>query len=200
MLSRVKYIEDRNEAELLAEVAAGNQAAFRQLFEQHASFVYNTVVKILGNRQDAEDVAQDVFFTLWKKAGSIRGESKLSTWLYRVAVNKAINARKRGGVAGELRQLLSIDDVSTLDLSAPEETRPDRHQEQQAARDELGELMAGLPERQREVYLLHKLEGLSYKEIAAQLDITLSSVESIMHRAKVKLQKQMLKKYKKTRK
>lgn len=196
----VNSIQDMDERELVALVAQGDRAAYRTLFDRHAVRVLNTAMKILGNRQDAEDITQDVFFTFWKKAGSIRGDSQLSTWLYRVAINKAINARKHTGVWSGLKGMFSLDEDSSYELPAPSESRPDRQQEMKAAENQLAELLSELPQRQREVYLLHKLEGLSYKEIAEELGLTLPAVESVMHRAKVKLQKLMLKRYKKSRK
>jgi RNA polymerase sigma-70 factor (ECF subfamily) len=200
LASRVDYISDSSEADLLAEVASGNQTAYRQLFDKHIGFVYNAVLRILGNRQDAEDVTQDVFFTLWRKARSIRGESKLSTWLYRVAINKAINARKRRGSYADPRVVTSFDDPGNQNIPASANAQPDRQQQMKSAKLELAELLAGLPEKQREVYLLHKMEGLSYKEIAEELNLTLPAVESAMHRAKVKLQELMVKKFRKQRK
>ncbi len=200
ILVRVESAEERDERQLVAQVAQGDQLAYRRLFDTHAQRVFNTILRILGNWQDAEDVTQDVFFTFWRKAKTIRGESKLSTWLYRVAVNKAINARKRGGSYADPKVVISLDDPGNLDLAASSNVRPDRQQQMKSAKLELAELLAGIPEKQREVYLLHKMEGFSYKEIAEELNLTLPAVESAMHRAKVKLQELMVKKFRKQRK
>jgi RNA polymerase sigma-70 factor (ECF subfamily) len=196
----LKSARGEKERELIRATAAGDRSAYRQLFERHAARVFSVAWRILGNRQDSEDVAQEVFLTLWRKAGTIRGEARLSTWLHRVAVNKALNARKRGGILDGLRVIFSLEDAPEAELSAPADSQPDRQQEMSSARVELTELLAQLPARQREVYLLHKLEGLAYREIAAELNVTLPAVESLMHRAKVKLQKEMLKKHRKRRK
>lgn len=199
----VRRESDINELELLARVAQGDRSAFKALFDLHSSHIYNVCYRMLGNAGDAEEISQDVFLTLWQKAKSVRGDAKLSTWLHRVAVNKSINHRKRGGVFSRIKQIMSIDtgEVSLAEqLPAPESERPDRELESREAGEQLAEVMADLPGRQREIYLLHKLEGLSYKEIAEELDITLSSVESLMHRAKQNLQKVMLKRLKNKRK
>lgn len=192
-----------DERELIVAVAKGDRAAFKTLFDRHSPTTYNLCLRLLGNPDDAHEVAQDVFVTLWQKAASLRGESKLSTWLHRVAVNKSINFRKRGGLLSKLKQIVSIDtDEVSLEqqLPAPETDRPDRQLETAEARIELAELMANVPERQRTVYLLHKLEGLSYQEIAEQLNLTIPSIESLMHRAKENLQKAMLANFHKRRK
>ncbi|MGB5105869.1 MAG: RNA polymerase sigma factor [Candidatus Zixiibacteriota bacterium] len=194
---------DINELELLAKIAQGDRSAFKVLFDLHSAHVYNVCYRMLGNAGDAEEISQDVFVTLWQKAKSIRGDARLSTWLHRVAVNKSINHRKRGGVFSRIKQIMSIDteEVSLAEqLPAPEAERPDIKLESREAGEQLAELMTELPDRQREIYLLHKLEGLSYKEIAEEMEITLASVESLMHRAKQNLQKVMLKRFKNRRK
>jgi RNA polymerase sigma-70 factor (ECF subfamily) len=199
----VAYTQDERERKLIAKVAGGDRGAFRELFDSHVDHVYAVAARLIGNPQDAEDLTQDIFVTLWNKAKTLRGESKLSTWLHRVAVNKAINFKKRGGMLAKLRHAVSLegDDQSpAAQLEAPAAARPDRQQEMKAARVQLAELMRELPKRQRTVYLLHKLEGLSYREIAEQLSISLSAVESLMHRAKNRLQQVMLEKYRRERK
>ncbi len=199
----VRRETDINELELLAKVAQGDRSAFKVLFDLHSNHVYNVCYRMLGNAGDAEEISQDVFVTLWQKAKSIRGDARLSTWLHRVAVNKSINYRKRGGVFSRIKQIMSIDteEVSLAEqLPAPEAERPDIKLESREAGEQLAELMAEIPERQREIYLLHKLEGLSYKEIAEEMNITLASVESLVHRAKLNLQKVMLRRFKNRRK
>lgn len=199
----VRRESDINELELLAKVSQGDRSAFKTLFDTHSTHVYNICLRMLGNPGDAEEVSQDVFMTLWQKADSVRGESRLSTWLHRVAINKSINFRKRGGVLNRLKQIMSIDteDVSLSEqLPAPETERPDRALESNQATEELAALMAEIPSRQREIYLLHKLEGFSYNEIAEDLNISLASVESLMHRAKENLKKAVLRRVKNRRK
>ncbi|MCX6831853.1 MAG: RNA polymerase sigma factor [candidate division Zixibacteria bacterium] len=189
------------ERELIRKVAAGERLAFKRLFDMHSPRVYSLLLRLVGNRDDAEELTQDVFLSLWRHAESLRGESKLSTWLYRVAVNKAINFKKRSGLFFQIRQLFSLeaDDESIIDrLPAAAADSPDRQVEIREAQIQLADLLGTLPHRQREVYLLHKLEGLSYNEIAEKLYVTLGTIESLMHRAKENLQKVMLKKARKS--
>jgi RNA polymerase sigma-70 factor (ECF subfamily) len=192
---------DIQERELIRKIAAGERAAFKQLFDTNSPRVHNLLLRLVGNQNDAEELTQDVFLSLWKHAESLRGESKLSTWLYRVAVNKAINFKKRSGLFFQIRQLFSLetDDESIIDrLPAATADSPDRQLEIQDAKIQLADLLGTLPHRQREVYLLHKLEGLSYNEIAEELHVSLGTIESLMHRAKENLQKVMLKKVRKS--
>lgn len=197
----VHGVTDIQEQELIRKVAAGERAAFKQLFDMHSPRVHGLLLRLVDNQSDAEELAQDVFLSLWKHAESLRGESKLSTWLYRVAVNKAINFKKRSGLFFQIRQLFSleVDDESIIDrLPAAAADSPDRQLEMREAQVQLADLLGTLPHRQREVYLLHKLEGLSYNEIAEELHVTLGTIESLMHRAKENLQKVMLKKVRKS--
>jgi RNA polymerase sigma-70 factor, ECF subfamily len=197
----VHGVTDIQELELIRKVAAGERLAFKQLFDSHSPRVYSLLVRLVGNRDDAEELTHDVFLSLWKHAKSLRGESKLSTWLYRVAVNRAINFKKRGGLLFQVKQLFTLeaDDESIIDrLPAAAADSPDRQLEMREAQIQLTDLLGTLPHRQREVYLLHKLEGLSYNEIAEELHVTLGTIESLMHRAKENLQKVMLKKVRKS--
>jgi RNA polymerase sigma-70 factor (ECF subfamily) len=199
--TRVHDITDIQEQELIRRVAAGERVAFKQLFDLHSPRVHNLLLRLVGNNDDAEELTQDVFLSLWKHADSLRGESKLSTWLYRVAVNKAINFKKRSGLFFQIKQLFSLDadNESIIDqLPAAAADSPDRQIEIREAQIQLADLLGTLPRRQREVYLLHKLEGLSYNEIAEQLHVSLGTIESLMHRAKENLQKVMLKKVRKS--
>jgi RNA polymerase sigma-70 factor (ECF subfamily) len=199
--ARVHDVTDIQEQELIRKVAAGERAALKQLFDLHSPRVHNLLRRLVGNSDDAEELTQDVFLSLWKNADSLRGESKLSTWLYRVAVNKAINFKKRSGLFFQIKQLFSLesDEESIIDrLPAAAADSPDRQIEIREAQIQLADLLGTLPRRQREVYLLHKLEGLSYNEIAEQLHVSLGTIESLMHRAKENLQKVMLRKVRKS--
>lgn len=191
------------ELDLLARIADGDRSAFRQLYDIHSDYIYNLCFRMLGNSDDAHEVAQDVFVALWRKAHSIRGESRLRTWLHRVAVNRSINFRKRGGVLSRMKQIMSIDTEKTSlseQLPAPASTQPDTRLESKEAKVLLAELMSDLPERQREAFLLHKLEGLSYREIAEEMGLSLPAIESLIHRAKLKLKDRLVKKSRQERK
>ncbi len=191
------------EQELVARVAQGDRSAFKQLYDLHSDYIYSLCLRMLGNSDDALEISQDVFVTLWRKAASVRGESRLRTWLHRVAINKSINFRKRGGVLSRIKQIMSIDtdEVSLTDqLPAPQSSEPDSQLEAKETRNELATLMADLPERQREAFLLHKLEGMSYKEIAEEMSLSLPAVESLIHRAKLSLKEKLIKKSQRRRK
>jgi RNA polymerase sigma-70 factor (ECF subfamily) len=185
-----------NEEKLIDRIAQKDHAAFKALVESYQSLVLNTCYRILGNRQDAEDVAQDVFVKVFEKAASFRGEASPSTWMYRIAVNLSLNFRRKQKLNRYL-DILTLSDSTRRNpaaaLETPDRDRPDRRLEQQEQSRILKEALDALPEKQRVAMVLHKFEGLSYREIADVLETSLSSVESLIHRAKRNLQKKLLK-------
>jgi RNA polymerase sigma-70 factor (ECF subfamily) len=184
-----------DEQELIQRIVAKNDAAFRTLVELYQSSVLSACYQILGNQQDAEDVAQDVFVMVYRKAESFRGESGLSTWLYRIAVNLSLNRlrrRKWDRLFGILTLSEAESEETTVRMEAPEQDRPDRQLEANERSRILTDVLNTLPEKQRVAIILHKIEGLSHQEIAEILQISLSSVESLVHRAKRNLQKKLI--------
>jgi len=146
---------------------------------------------------DAEDLAQEVFMEVFQSLSGFRSESKLSTWLYRIAVNKSLNFVKKqkrngllqsiegffSGVKGSTSSNLEVEDESN---ASPEETVINKEK-----RKILKSAINSLPQNQRIAFILSKYQDLSYKEIAEVMDISLSSVESLLFRAKANLQKKL---------
>lgn len=160
---------------------------FSSLVDQYQAPVYNTCLGFLRNEEDAEDMAQEVFIEAFRSMNKFRGDSQLSTWLYRIAVNKSlehirkINRHKRKG--------------DTVSISAEMEVGGDRFYHPGIALENkerssiLFDAIDQLVEPQKVAFTLHKVEGLSYEEIARVMDKSVASIESLMHRAKTNLQK-----------
>lgn len=161
--------EDR---ELISRVAAGDEVAFRQLYERYADRVFRYAFTLLRNRHLAEEVAQETMVAIWRGAGSFKGGSQVSTWIFGIARNQA-HAFLRREVRGERE---------------PEEplTLPDPAEAVEREGRVLSAL-AKLPPGQREVVVLAFYEGLSYREIARLLGVPEGTVKSRMHLAKRKL-------------
>ncbi|MFH0777826.1 MAG: sigma-70 family RNA polymerase sigma factor [Candidatus Eisenbacteria bacterium] len=183
-----------NDREVIQRIAAGEQEAFKGLVDLHAPSVLNICHRILRNQQDAEDVAQDVFVSVYRKAGTFRGDSGLSTWLHRIAVNLSLNQlrrRKWDRYWGALSLSDQKGEMAVRALEAPEHRRPDSRLEEKERSEILADVLNTLPERQRVALILHKFEGLSHREVADVLQVSLSSVESLIQRGKENLRKKL---------
>ncbi len=183
-----------DDRELIQRIASGEETAFRQLVELHSPSVLNVCYRVLRNREDAEEVAQEVFLQAFRRAGSFRGESKLSTWLYRVAVNLSLNLRRRRKWDRYFNLLTPSErgvEEAASQIEASTDARPDFEFETRERSRLLQEALDRLPEKQRLAIILHKSEGLSHKEISEILEVSVSSVESLIHRAKNNLQKRL---------
>jgi RNA polymerase sigma-70 factor (ECF subfamily) len=188
------------EAEIIQKLQQGNEQAFKQLVENYQKLVVNTCFGMVHNTEDAEDIAQEVFIEVFRSIQNFRADSKISTWLYRIAVNRSLNfirdnKRKKWYhsiediVKGKKQQLSEIQHGNN-------ETPLSEMENSQRARI-IHEAIDSLPENQKTAFTLNKYEDLSYKEISEVMDLSVSSVESLIHRAKIKLQKKLYTCYKK---
>lgn len=182
------------EHELISRLKAGDGIAFKELVETRQSLVFNTVLGFLQNQEDAEDVTQDVFIKVFESIEQFKGESALSTWIYRVAVTTAlefIRRKKRKKRFGFLSPILGDDNEPTLEL--PDFHHPGVSLDNKEKSAILFKAIKELPENQQIAFILNKVEGLSYQEVAEIMKTSLSAVESLLHRAKTNL-KEILKK------
>ena len=166
------------EQELIERIRADDPRAFKELFDSNVTLVHNVCFRMLGNRQDAEDVTQEVFLEAYKSLKRFRFESKLSTWLYRIAVNRSLNHQRKR----KLERWLSLDfdspDRSDEDFDAPgmPENGPDGAMEKKDAERIVQTAINSLPDQQRLALLLHRYEELSYEEIAKVMGVTVAPV------------------------
>jgi len=184
------------DSELVIKIKNGDQNAFRQLFEQYQHLVYNTCYRMSGNREEAEDITQDVFIKIIHAAGKFRGDAKLSSWIYRIAVNTCLKKERRKKLENWISLEFLFQDEGKLQPQSPDKT-PDQQVEILEKEQIVQNAIRNLPERQKTALILHRYENLSYQEIAAVMEISLSAVESLLHRAKENLTKKLipLKKY-----
>ncbi len=160
--------------------------------------VYNTVLSLLQNREDAEDVTQEVFIRIYQTQASFKGESSLSTWIYRISVNKSldfIKSKKSKKRFALVRSLFS-DQESTAPV-VPDFVHPGVVLERKEEAAVLLKAIDRLPEKQKIAFTLSKMEDLSYAEICEVMGATLSSVESLLFRAKQNLQQYLREHYEK---
>lgn len=170
---------ERPDRELLALTVAGDQGAFAELVGRHQGRVLQLAYRYTRDRQDAEELAQEIFFKAWRSARSFRGDSAFSTWLYRVAVNACLNHRQRAKARPDPVSL-------TADLESGD---PQAHDALVASERDvrLRAALASLPPRQRLALALASFEDKTYEEIAAAMGVSLGAVESLLFRARQNL-------------
>lgn len=175
-----------HEKEMIEAILKGDQKAFKLLVDTYQLMVVNTCYAFVHDRDEAEDIAQDVFVQVFESLGRFRFESKLSTWLYRIAVNRSINHCKspRGRAIK-----INIDSWKQQEVAQSVEMPQQQILEEQEQIELLHKAIDKLPENQRSALILNKYEELSYKEIADVMGVSLSSVESLIFRAKNNLEK-----------
>lgn len=160
---------------------------FGALVDQHQGLVYNTCLGFLKNEEDAEDMAQEVFMEAFRSIDKFRGEANLKTWLYRIAVNKSLEIIRKSNRQKRKGDTMSIS--GDMEVGSERFYHPGVVLEQKERSAILFDAINQLAEHQQAAFTLHKVEGLSYEEIAKVLDKSVASVESLMHRAKSNLKK-----------
>lgn len=179
-----------NEFELIQGLRDKNESAFKFLVETYQDRIYNTAIGIVQNAGDAEDVAQEVFIQVFKSIHNFKGDSKLSTWLYRIATTRALDllrSRKSKKRFGLMQRLFGDGNEPVFEL--PDFNHPGVSLEKKEDAARLFKAIRELPENQKAAFTLHKLEDLSYKEVSEVMKTSVAAVESLMHRAKQNLRK-----------
>jgi RNA polymerase sigma-70 factor, ECF subfamily len=174
--ARTRKYDDDADIWLVGKARAGDVDAYEVLVRRHRDRIYRIALRMLGDRHDAEDIAQDVVIQVWTALAGFTGASSFTTWLYRIVVNRCLNQIRR---SRSTRPVLDGD-------PPPVAGAEDMVIAQQRARAVM-EAIAALPPDQRAVVVLHQLEGLSYREVAAVVNISEDAVRGRLHRARVSL-------------
>jgi RNA polymerase sigma-70 factor (ECF subfamily) len=170
--------------DFLFKLKTGDKIAFNQLVILYSDRVLNTCYRFLLNREDAEDISQEVFVEVFQSVKSFRGDSKLSTWIYRIAVTKSldeIKRRKRKKRISEIGRILHIDDITDWIAGG---IPADKELQDNEKMREVMIALDKLPDNQRVAFTLSKIEGYSNNEIADIMKTTVIAVESLVSRAK----------------
>jgi RNA polymerase sigma-70 factor (ECF subfamily) len=181
----------RDDAPLIAQCLRGDRLAFGELVHRHQDRLYNTVFRLLGNAEDAQDVVQDAFLSAYQSLHHFKGDSRFFTWLYRIAVNAAISLRRkhhmrvRADFAGRFETADEpLDDCADCQPSAALERLEDEQQLQAA--------LNRLTPEHRTVLVLKEIDGHKYEEIADILQVPIGTIRSRLHRARLELRDQLL--------
>lgn len=154
--------------------AGGDLEAFERLYRRHVARVHSLVSRML-EPDLADEVTQDVFVRAWRKLGTFRGDAAFGTWLHRVTVNLVLGRRKRLGIE---RERYHHDGEAVVDRAAGRREHPGAVAEFEAG-------IRRLPERAREVFVLHDIEGYKHREIAEMLGVTTGTTKAQLHRARM---------------
>lgn len=174
------------DAALYAKVASGDESAFARLFDRHQERVVRFTYRFVGNRAQAEELAQDIFVKLFRNAKSYRPTAQFKTFLFRIATNHCLNEMRRPSRRTE-RSTDELPDHPE-DAETPEKTLEARHLEKTIQ----GALKA-MSERERAAFCMCRFEGLSYRDIASALDASEGAVKSLIHRATLQVTEQLSK-------
>lgn len=174
-------------------VASGDKRAFSCLMARHRNTVYGIVYRFFKTSQEAEDVFQDVFLSIWRSAKKYEATAQFNTWLYTITANHCKSElssfwRRNVRLAGSFW----TDDMEEQMISASPSTEDAASSNQQM--EQVHRAISTLPAKQRLALILSQFEGLSYKEIAEIMDCSISAVESLLFRAKNGLKKHIFKK------
>ena len=176
--------------ELIARVVSGDQSSYDVLVGRYSDLVYTIVLRILWNEEDAADVAQEAFVRAYRALPRFRGDSKFSSWLYRIAVNRALThlARRKRRSAGDAEVADAADGMPGAEpILGSSEADPEQQVVAAEERALVREAVAKLPPRYRAVITLFYLEERSYKEVAGVLGVPVGTLKTHLHRARALL-------------
>ena len=189
-----------NDQQFIKLLKEGTNQAYGRLLDEYQQKVFGTCISFVPNQEDAEDIAQEVFIEVFNSVGKFKGDSKLSTWIYRISVNKSLefirrkNTKKRFGF---MQTLMGEDTPIDRSTYFTEFNHPGIQLENKEKSEILFAAINKLPEAQRIVYTLNKVDDLSYQEVSDITQKSISSIESLLFRAKKNLKTLLYDYYKK---
>jgi RNA polymerase sigma-70 factor (ECF subfamily) len=172
-----------DDRQIIQAVLRGDTECFGQLVLKYQDRLFNGLARMLGSASDADDVLQESFLQAFRKLSTFRESSSFYTWIYRIAINAAINLRRRE------RRSLTLSDYAQFNerLTTGAEQSPARPLEQSEEIRELQESLNQLSDEHRNILVLREIEGMSYEDISAILDMPIGTVRSRLHRARMQL-------------
>ncbi|TRX66029.1 RNA polymerase sigma factor [Carboxylicivirga sp. M1479] len=177
-----------SEKELIDKINNGETSAYRQLVEMHHKKVIHICLSFVNNSHDAEDIAQEVFIEMYRSLHGFRKEASLSTWLYRLSVNKSLDyIRQQKRLKRGSGKVTSIDQANIEQLQVSNSQLASDQIEENERMQLLYSAIDTLPKRQKEALILSQIKELSQQEVADTMNTSIGSIESLLVRAKRKL-------------
>jgi RNA polymerase sigma-70 factor (ECF subfamily) len=168
---------------LIADSLRGDTAAFGELVRRYQDRLYNTVIRVLNNTEDARDVVQEAFLSAYQSLGSFKGEAQFFTWLYRIAVNTAISHKRKQRVGLSLETARS-EDAAIEPIDPSEASQPSQVLERKEEEYRIQQALNRLSPEHRAVLILKDIEGQKYETMAAILEVPIGTIRSRLHRAR----------------
>jgi RNA polymerase sigma-70 factor, ECF subfamily len=175
------------DTELLHKIKSGDKSAFNDLVNLYKDRVINTCYRFLLNKEDAEDVSQEVFIEVYHSIGHFRGDASLGTWLYRIATSRSLDELKRQKRKKRISSIGKTLKIEKITHRIAGYDRPDQALEEKEGYSLLMEALNRLPENQRVALTLSKIEGNGNAEVAEIMQTTVTAVDSLIYRAKQNL-------------
>jgi RNA polymerase sigma-70 factor (ECF subfamily) len=188
-----------NDSEIISLILQGDRQKFRMLVEKYQSMVFRTAIGFLHNKDDADDLTQDIFVRAYQSLGSFKGESAFSTWIFRIAVNASLNKvrkNKRNLVFSRLDSLFGLGREKEVTFPDFDTDNPESILIRQEHSKWVQEALDSLPVNQRTAIVLSKYDDMSQKEIAEIMSTTEGAVEALIQRAKSNLRKKLISSHK----
>ena len=179
-----------NQPEFIVQLQKGDEQAFKRLVDEWQDRVFNTAISIVQNEDDADDITQEVFVQVYQSVSSFKGESKFSTWLYRITITKSLDHEKRKKRKKRSAFVQSLFGIGGEEIVHPADfNHPGILMEKKEGAAGLFAALKQIPDKQRIAFTLHKMEGQSYQQVAEIMNTSLFAVESLIARSKVNLKK-----------
>jgi len=173
-------MSEASDLELVQLVRAGDEQSYRLLVERYQTLVFTIALRMVRDRAEAEDIAQDVFLKVYRTLENFREEASFKTWICKIATNRCIDWRRKHGLRQDSTTM--VEEAESL----PDQTfeRPDQALLRRETQAEVRRVIEEMPDKYRTILLLYHFDGLSYKDIAEQQDISPRTVETRLYRAK----------------
>lgn len=187
-----RTMANHDEQALLDRIREGDESGFEELVKEHTGKIVGLAWRMVGNREDAEDLAQEAFLRLHRSLDDFRGESRISTWLYRTTTRLAIDYLRRDRIKRKVFFFRADNDSpDPVELASDPLRNPGRELQSQEAMQSLRRSLQKLSARQQAIFTLRHYEGLPLKEIAAHLGLETGTVKAHLHRAVTQLRKDL---------
>jgi RNA polymerase sigma-70 factor, ECF subfamily len=184
---------------LITECLEGNAAAFGELVSRYQDRLFNTVLRLTDNAEDARDVVQEAFLHAYQSLHSFKGDSLFFTWLYRIAVNTAISMKRKQRVVYRMQP--TGEGGATLEPADPaESSRPGHAIEMAEEERRVHDALAKLSAEHRSVLVMKDMEGMKYEEMAETLGVPVGTIRSRLHRARLEIRDILIQEEKRTEK